>query len=822
MNVRDAIARSKEFFGEVSISLHGSKPAFAGQFIAFATLVLPIIAGKSSWLPPLAFGSALATVLVPSITLAARTVFQVAPGAQVLANARTSLILITGSVAVPCFATVVFSMSDEVSLWVFCVAAINVGVPIYNMALGLAIRLNSVQALSKLRLLANLLVFTMTSASLLANLGPIALALSIGLGFGIPSLIMSLRFLRTIYLKSGDSTSAESLTRTKIFKDIAVLTLSGSVHQSYALVLPALGPYSTSWALVCRIVSGFETIGGVIVGPFLESRTLIAIRNTQARVFENAQKHRRAISRILGFLSTIATLSVLWLDSLVEAVQLPNMNLLLLAASAYSFCFAYIAVSGPLLYVLNFELKQLQSDAIKALPLALVAFAPGPETLLVAMAVSIVIATIVLSASHIRAGRTFFGSRERGLVKRLAFNLYNWIFLNRLVQNIMFSIDRTFSVRKPFDKASSPLHVLYSSAFSGNIGDQAMADSFVTNVQGAKLIITPYSPNLDQISYYLAHDAQVKVIQGLISFPSAKRLKAMRDLSKLIASSSSFSMIGADVLDGGYLVYESLSRMSMLKIANNLGVSTRVLGFSWRTDAPKTLVRVMRDIGKNTMFFLRDPASFKRLKHANVSGIINAADTAFSLSLRDLAPVDLKWLDMENPNFACLNISALISKRGGAKDGYLEIVEELHRQGLRVVYLPHVSTGTSNDDIEVCKYVFESFGKRGDVLVDAILSPKEVLALVEKSSVVVTGRMHLAILSMLAGVPAITFETQNKVKGLYELMNLESLVIDPFTEYQPLVKKQISYVLDSQEARRKIKSAMPLIKKLSAKNFKDY
>jgi polysaccharide pyruvyl transferase WcaK-like protein len=72
---------------------------------------------------------------------------------------------------------------------------------------------------------------------------------------------------------------------------------------------------------------------------------------------------------------------------------------------------------------------------------------------------------------------------------------------------------------------------------------------------------------------------------------------------------------------------------------------------------------------------------------------------------------------------------------------------------------------------------------------------------------------------MLVGIPAITFETQNKVKGLYKLFGLEDLVIDPFSAYQDAVSKQIQFVLESQEAQRKIQRVLPELKRTAAENF---
>jgi colanic acid/amylovoran biosynthesis protein len=818
LKITSAINKSRRLTEELTSGLDGSKPALFGQALAFLTLLLPIFAGKSSWLAPLAFGSSIATVLVPFITLSARTIYQIAPSKQVKSNLKRSLILVFISVFAPFIFCAAYLVPYDVAVWILCIASINLGIPLYNMVFGLAIRSGAIRSLSNLRLVANILVFVFTVFSLLADSGPISLALAIGFGFGLPSSFVLFKLLKQMSSWS-ESSEQDELTQGKIFRNIAVSTLSSGVHQSYALVLPALGPYSASWALVCRIVSGFETIGGVVMGPFLEARTLQAIKQPNLALFKAAQRLRRAFSVVLGLTSAAFTLTILWLDSLFEQTYVPDWRTFLTAASLYAFCLAYLAVSGPLLYVLRHELRQLHSDAIKSLPLLLLLFSPAAENLLLTISFSITAATLVLVSTHSQVGKKFFGSTERGAFKRLVFDFYNRIFLNRLIQIVFLRVDDLVADKKTSDEANTPTQMLYCSAFSGNIGDQAMADSFVLSVKGPKLIITPYLPNEKQLAFYWANEAKVKVIKGLVLFPTLQRLRALRDLSKLIAASSSFSMVGADVMDGGYSSFESLSRMSILRIANKHQIPTRVLGFSWRPDAPPSLVKTFSKIGRSTQLFVRDPESFSQLAALDVDGIIQSADSAFALNPDVLENVHFDRLETPNSAYACLNVSALISRRGGSQDGFGQIVQELHARGLKVIFLPHVNTGRTNNDITACRYVFEKFGSDADILVDAILSPQEILSLVRNSSIVITGRMHLAILSMLVGIPAITFETQNKVKGLYKLFGLEDLVIDPFSAYQDAVSKQIQFVLESQEAQRKIQRVLPELKRTAAENF---
>lgn len=72
------------------------------------------------------------------------------------------------------------------------------------------------------------------------------------------------------------------------------------------------------------------------------------------------------------------------------------------------------------------------------------------------------------------------------------------------------------------------------------------------------------------------------------------------------------------------------------------------------------------------------------------------------------------------------------------------------------------------DDIQACRAVWEQHRNAGVLLVDRLLQSAEILGLCTPADVVVTGRMHLSIMVLNSGVPAITLSTQGKVEGLFQ------------------------------------------------------
>ena len=163
-----------------------------------------------------------------------------------------------------------------------------------------------------------------------------------------------------------------------------------------------------------------------------------------------------------------------------------------------------------------------------------------------------------------------------------------------------------------------------------------------------------------------------------------------------------------------------------------------------------------------------------------LDGVTNAqlvADTVFSLDARQDVPALNSWIKGRETcgrRIAILNISGLISKKIDLAEDYAEIIEYLISSNYSVLLLPHVIRA-GDDDSEAIAALTNYWPETNENVhrVDYLLEPGQVKALVSQVDVVVTGRMHLAVIALSAGVPTITFGTQGKVEGLLALVNLE-------------------------------------------------
>ena len=85
---------------------------------------------------------------------------------------------------------------------------------------------------------------------------------------------------------------------------------------------------------------------------------------------------------------------------------------------------------------------------------------------------------------------------------------------------------------------------------------------------------------------------------------------------------------------------------------------------------------------------------------------------------------------------------------------------------------------------------------------------------------VVTGRMHLAIMALHGAVPAIPLSYQGKLSGLMRLFGTEGLSVEPRPGFAAEVEERLERVLAAGDAiRRSLSERLPRVKELAGKNF---
>ena len=363
--------------------------------------------------------------------------------------------------------------------------------------------------------------------------------------------------------------------------------------------------------------------------------------------------------------------------------------------------------------------------------------------------------------------------------------------------------------------------LVMSPAGDGNIGDHAMLNAFLENCDGP---VTILSSGVDSAIYPDRDSSRlvIKPMRSLFSYPPIIRFWSVFKFSRLLAGSRSFIIHGADTMDGSQ-ISASLARLSLCRLASLEGIPSAVLGFSWSDESPKVVSDAVRAVSANTLLFPRDPLAHRRLKELKVSSLVPVTDMAFSLNTLEAPPRSVSsWITETasfQEEFVILNVSGLIANRFDQSKEIELVVSQIHSLGARVLFLPHVLR-KGDDDLAICKKMHALFGQPEDFLVEELLTPEQVRSIASKARLTITGRMHLSILSLGIGTPAIALSTAGKVEGLFELFGQSEFVVDPVPGYGQIVVSKLKMLsVGRGQAIKAIETALPSIRERSLMNF---
>lgn len=327
-------------------------------------------------------------------------------------------------------------------------------------------------------------------------------------------------------------------------------------------------------------------------------------------------------------------------------------------------------------------------------------------------------------------------------------------------------------------------HVLLTSTGVSNIGDQAMLESFISNVSGPIDLIM-----LSKSTYVLPDDPENRlrtvVLDSLVYGRGASRRTDLAQFVELLKSAKSFSAVGADIIDGGYQWRAPMMSWALATGAATAGIDSRVLGFSWGQEVAPIITEAATSAGAaGVKLFPRDPDSAARLRSSGVHPLRETVDTVFALRGEDASSANFERivpaLRERAQRFILMNISGLIAGRVDLTLDYLKIAAASASEGVKLVLIPHVDNRGGSDMAAVNRFS-EALDREGieHEVVSELLRPLQVRKLAREAEAVVTGRMHLSILALSVGTPAIVLSTQGKVSGLMTRVGHPEWCVEP-------------------------------------------
>lgn len=406
---------------------------------------------------------------------------------------------------------------------------------------------------------------------------------------------------------------------------------------------------------------------------------------------------------------------------------------------------------------------------------------------------------------------------KKAMVRRLAGRVLD----EPIILRLMMLTDRII-LRAALSgtRISGGQHAILNSPGEGNIGDQAMFESFIGNVSGDVLAVVKSTDAYVLPEDHRSSSVAFLVLPDLVYSKFAPHYRDVWRLGRSIRAATSFSVMGADIMDGGYGLRSSMVEWNLALAVQRSGIPARILGFSWNGKAHREIVRLAQKAGGSGVRILpRDPDSLQRLQIDRVPNITQSSDMVFAFPNKpgsaqtSLSPNTTK-------RTAVVNVSGLIGLQIAQEDEYEVLMSTLESLGYECLLVPHVSH-SNVDDIAAT----ECLRERSEVasrarFVRELVSPSEVQSLVRNADVVVTGRMHLSILALSVGTPVIVLATQGKVSGLMKFFGIPEHCVEPTKGFG----KRVAALLTDLERNRqaitgRIHANLPAVRELASTNF---
>jgi colanic acid/amylovoran biosynthesis protein len=357
-----------------------------------------------------------------------------------------------------------------------------------------------------------------------------------------------------------------------------------------------------------------------------------------------------------------------------------------------------------------------------------------------------------------------------------------------------------------------PTHVLLAAPGGGSVGDQAMFEAFVAGVTGDVLVVVRSTGTLLRMRPEFEDRVSVLVLPELLYGSTRAYLRDLRVLVGRFATSVSFSVIGADIMDGAYNTRASSRRYWLTAFAARAGLASRVLGYSWNTHPEPSARDAARWASRSVDLLARDPRSGERLRALGARNVHEVADLAFLVPTSATVPAYIDtWLGTQRDlgrGIVVVNANYLLEREIDQVAIMSALISSHLAHNTSFVLLPHDSRKAPSDET-LAAAISAAVGSSDHLLlVERILMPDEVVELASRVDFVITGRMHLAILSAIAGV-----------EGLYRNLDLDCFLSTEgdFARALGIQYQRVSDDLASVRAR--MIERVPAMQALAAENF---
>ena len=378
----------------------------------------------------------------------------------------------------------------------------------------------------------------------------------------------------------------------------------------------------------------------------------------------------------------------------------------------------------------------------------------------------------------------------------------------------------------------------------GSRGDEAM-------IMGVMQLFRKQYPNIP-ISVVCVDDFGEQYVKTALNAFGATAIKSWNGAypleriytSVIACHPSDVVILGADCMDGFYSPTLSLMLLALHDLfSKTVGVSSRLLGFSFNTKPDKRIIRSFKSLTSDVVIRLRDAVSYQRYNTMVDKPAKLVADAAFLLqpdvSCSLFHRID-KWAKEqheEGQTVIGLNFHPMLRHYAGLEDiesDALDVakhVERILQQHPKVsfVFIPHDDRSRLTDNVmlSVMYDYLQACSEKNAGIPNRVSYFPEVPRASHLKAIcglldgLVTSRMHLAIAALGMEVPVMAATYQGKFEGLFQHFGINGeFLLSPQEFLSDVVEDKFSYFLTQiPKLKAQISATLPKVLTLSYQNI---
>jgi polysaccharide pyruvyl transferase WcaK-like protein len=140
--------------------------------------------------------------------------------------------------------------------------------------------------------------------------------------------------------------------------------------------------------------------------------------------------------------------------------------------------------------------------------------------------------------------------------------------------------------------------------------------------------------------------------------------------------------------------------------------------------------------------------------------------------------------------------------------------ETIEKYGVNIVFLPHYVSGLENDDFEISERIVSKMRHKSQARIIRTKTAEEFKSLLEQADMVISSKMHPAVLATSAYIPTLCIAYDHKQLGFFESLGLSNCVIS----LREVTSKRLSLKIDfvwnrKEEIRVLLSGQIPVLRK---------